>query len=482
MTSVAERATTAGVSKSGRVRSHVSVFGLIGVLLIGLDSSQPASAVVSEPAHSIRAQLVVPSALESSKIIVDQVVRSDARAPQTPVELTVQSGDTLITLLGRSGVVMSDAYAAVRALHGVFSARDLRADWTVRLTLQEQDPPRLATLASVAFRPSAEREIRIVRSESSDESDPFVATTISHPLRHVPTLSAGTIDNSLFNTAMASGVPNDLLAEAVAAFSYDVDFQRDIHVGDRFELFYDTLNDDKGQYAKSGELYYAKLVLRGKERQYYRFTSSSGVSDLFSPDGHSIRKALLQTPVDATRISSGFGMRMHPILGYSMMHRGVDFAVPWGTPVRAAGDGVVVVAGNAGSYGNYVRIQHNSKYQTAYAHLSGFARGVSKGSHVHQGEVIAYVGATGRATGPHLHYEVLIDGSQVNPRSVRLPSGEQLAGADLARFKARLQQIEAMRASHRIGGGATIAEAPSGGCSASARPVPSLAVSLGDDC
>ncbi len=140
-------------------------------------------------------------------------------------------------------------------------------------------------------------------------------------------------------------------------------------------------------------------------------------------------------------------MRFHPILGYTRMHRGVDFAAPAGTPVRAAGDGVVQVAGDGGSYGNYIRIQHTSKYSTAYAHLTGFARGVAKGARVRQGEVIAYVGATGRATGPHLHYEVLVGGQQVNPRGVRLPAGETLAGDDLRAFKLRLQEVEAMRAS-----------------------------------
>ncbi len=196
--------------------------------------------------------------------------------------------------------------------------------------------------------------------------------------------------------------------------------------------------DSKGEFGKAGDLYYAKLVLRGKEKEYYRFTPRSGISDLFSSDGHSIRKALLQTPVDATRISSTFGMRFHPILGYTRMHRGVDFAAPSGTPVRAAGDGVVQVAGNGGSYGNYIRIQHTSKYSTAYAHLTGFARGVTKGARVKQGEVIAYVGATGRATGPHLHYEVLVGGQQVNPRGVRLPAGESLAGEDLRAVQAAI--------------------------------------------
>ncbi len=465
-----------------RLGSHVSILALLGVLLVGLDSSQPARAVANAPtAHQSREQLVSPSVLVDSPVIVDRLVKPDLHETPIPIpyEFTVESGDTLIGLLARTGVVMSDAYAAVSALDGVFRARDVRPGWTLRVTLLPQDPPLLATLQSVSFQPSVERDVEISR-EADDGG--FVAVTIPHPLHRVASLSSGTIDNGLFNTAMANGVPRDVLVEAIALFSFDVDFQRDLRVGDTFELFYDTLNNEQGEVARTGELYYAQLVLRGKERRYYRFTPHSGISDMFSPDGRSIRKALLQTPVDATRISSNFGMRRHPILGYSKMHRGVDFAAPAGTPVRAAGEGVVVAAGAAGSYGNYVRIRHNAKYGTAYAHLNGFASGIRKGAHVHQGQVIAYVGSTGRATGPHLHYEVLVDGAQVNPRGVRLPSGEQLAGEDLRAFKARQQQIDAMRASHQIGGGATIADSTAPGCDVSPGPVPALAVSLQSGC
>jgi len=434
---------------------HLGVCAWVALVLIGLDSSQPARAVVETPTYSNRAQLVSPSALAGMPIVADRFVKADRPEPSAPipVDLTVRSGDTLIALLGRSGIPMTDAYAAVQALKPVFSVREVRPGWTVSLQLRPQDPPLLPALQSVAFRPSVEREIKVVRGDG----DGFLATTIAHPLRRVSSLSGGAIDNGLFNSASAAGVPHDLLVQAIDLFSFDVDFQRDIRAGDQYELFYETLTDENGNYARSGELMYAKLVLRGKEMRYYRFTPRSGVSDLFSPDGHSIRKALLQTPVDATRISSTFGMRLHPILGYTMMHRGVDFAAPEGTPVRAAGDGTVVLAGDAGSYGNYVRIEHNSRYSTAYAHLMNFARGVTKGAHVKQGQVIAYVGATGRATGPHLHYEVLVGGQQVNPRGVRLPAGETLGGDDLRAFNVRLQQIEALRVARQVGEGATVA-------------------------
>ncbi len=450
-----------------RFNRHIGLTLLTAVLLIGLDSSQRAGAVVTEAPRPYHPQLVSPEAVVlKSGLAINRLIAPDNHTNEhvpMSLEVPVEPGDTLIALLAQVGIVMSDAYAAVRALAPVFKARDVKPGWTLHVTLQPQDPPRLAMLQAIAFQPSVEREIKVTRRES-DTGNPFLAVTIPHALHRTSNLASGTIDNGLFNAATAAGVPHDTLVEAIALFSFEVDFQRDIRAGDQFELLYDTYTDSKGDFGKAGDLYYAKLVLRGKEKEYYRFTPRSGTSDLFSRDGRSIRKALLQTPVDATRISSTYGMRFHPILGYTRMHRGVDFAAPRGTPVRAAGDGIVQVAGNGGSYGNYIRIQHTSKYSTAYAHLTGFARGVKKGARVKQGEVIAYVGATGRATGPHLHYEVLVGGQQVNPRGVRLPAGESLSGEDLRAFKLRLHEVDAMRASRQISGSTVASSSHSGGC------------------
>jgi len=185
--------------------------------------------------------------------------------------------------------------------------------------------------------------------------------------------------------------------------------------------------------------------LRDHRIEVYRFTPSDGRTDYFKPNGESIRRALLRTPIDGARISSGFGMRKHPILGYSRMHKGIDFAAPTGTPIFAAGDGVITQIGRNGGYGNYIRIRHNSRYSTAYAHISRFAKGIRKGSRVRQGQVIAYVGSTGRSTGPHLHYEVLVEGKQTNPRSIKLPTGQILEGEDLKAFQAAKTEIDRLR-------------------------------------
>jgi len=247
----------------------------------------------------------------------------------------------------------------------------------------------------------------------------------------------GAIRGSLFEAAMAQGVPVAMLTEMIKAFSYDVDFQRDIQPDDHFELMFERGADKRSTDAK---LVYASMTLSGKEMKLYRFADPQGVVDYYNQAGESAKKALLKTPVDGAKISSGFGMRFHPILHYTTQHKGIDFAVMTGTPVMAAGAGTIDYAGTNGSYGVYVRIKHDGSHETAYAHLSRLAKGIRPGTHVAQGQTIAYSGSTGRATGPHLHYEVLVNESQVNPMSVKFQAGRKLAGKELSRFQALEKQ------------------------------------------
>jgi len=250
----------------------------------------------------------------------------------------------------------------------------------------------------------------------------------------------GAIHGSLFESAMAHGVPVAMLTEMIKIFSYDVDFQRDIQPDDRFELMFERGTDKRFNDAK---LLYASMTLSGKEIKLYRYADQQGGVDYYTQAGESAKKALLKTPVDGAKISSGFGMRFHPILHYSTQHKGIDFAVMSGTPVMAAGSGTIDYAGTNGSYGVYVRIKHDGSHETAYAHLSRLAKGIRPGAHVSQGQTIAYSGSTGRSTGPHLHYEVLVNESQVNPMSVKFQSGRKLAGKELAKFQAVERQASA---------------------------------------
>ncbi len=253
------------------------------------------------------------------------------------------------------------------------------------------------------------------------------------------------IEQSLYLSTAASGVPGSVTDQLASMFAYDVDFQRDIRNGDSFEVFFTSYFDEAGRLAKAGDVLYASLTLQGAERALWRFQRGSAFEpEYFDAQGRTARRSLLKTPIEAARVSSGFGMRRHPILGYSKMHRGIDFAAPTGTPVKASGDGVVVMAGRNGGYGNYVRIRHTDSFETAYAHLNGFAKGLSDGDAVRQGQIIGYVGSTGLSTGPHLHYEILVDGERIDPAQVKLDVSKPLSGLDLAEYEKQRRAIETL--------------------------------------
>jgi murein DD-endopeptidase MepM/ murein hydrolase activator NlpD len=224
-----------------------------------------------------------------------------------------------------------------------------------------------------------------------------------------------------------------------------VDFQRDIQPGAQFSLFYDSYKDEESGLERPGELLYAKLLLEGTPYEVYRFQAPGDVPGYYTTTGEAVRKALLKTPIDGARINSGFGNRKHPILGYTKMHKGVDFAAPRGTPIMAAGDGIVEKCGPYSSYGNYICIRHNGSTKTAYAHLSRYAKGVHNGTKVRQGQVIGFVGATGRTTGPHLHFELIQNGKHVNPQKVTQFPATKLTGKALIAFKAFIDKIKKMK-------------------------------------
>lgn len=246
------------------------------------------------------------------------------------------------------------------------------------------------------------------------------------------------ISSSLYSDLKRAGVPDSILATFIKAYSYNIDFQRDIWSGDVVEILYSVTRTEDAKVVRGGELVYANLTSRGKSNAIYRF-ERDGDTEYFDERGQSVRKSLLRTPIDGARVTSGFGMRRHPILGYSKMHKGVDFGAPTGTPIFAAGDGVIQFAGWSGGYGQYVKIKHNNTYSTAYGHMSRIL--VKPGQRVKQGDVIGRVGSTGRSTGPHLHFEVLSGGTQINPTSASVAIGNKLLGKSLARFQNVSNQV-----------------------------------------
>ena len=355
--------------------------------------------------------------------------------------VTVRPGDTLTSVLTRARIDRDDAHAAVTALRKVFNPRDLITGAELTLNFQPLGSEKRAgeSFRGLEFAPSIEKTVGVARTWDNQ----FEAYQSKTKLTHEQTRGSGSIKNSLYVDAEAVGVPPSVIVEMIRALSFDVDFQRDIQPNDRFDLLYDRIKDPDGNVVGSGQVIFASLTLSGKKLQIYRFRGDDGTYDYFNSKGESTRKALMRTPIDGARLSSRFGRRHHPILGYTKVHKGIDFAAPRGTPIMAAGRGVVVDARWYGAYGRYVRIRHNTTFSTAYAHMSRFGKGIKRGARVSQGQVIGYVGTTGRSTGPHLHYEVLSNNRQVNPLSIKLPTGRTLHGGERSRFLISRAAIDA---------------------------------------
>jgi len=268
---------------------------------------------------------------------------------------------------------------------------------------------------------------------------------LEEKLRSETTVAQGQMHGSLYESATEAGATPALTAQVVKLFSHKLDFSRDIQPGDNFRMVFDRTLTEAGRTVETGELLYAEIEAKGGTSRFYRFKENAkSPTQYFDENGKNIRGFLLRTPVDGARMTSGFGVRRHPILGYNRMHQGIDFGVGSGTPVIAAGDGVVKEVRWNGGYGRWVKIQHSGGWATAYAHLSRWSPKLRPGSRVRQGQVIAYVGSTGSSTGPHLHYEVMRNGAKLNPKGAKIPQGSALSGRNLAAFRAEKHRIDQM--------------------------------------
>ncbi len=399
-------------------------------LVVTLSVSRPADPTSSTAAPP-RLQVPAPAPGEVERWLAWQgeappATSVDLRLKPPVQELQVSAGDTLLGLLTGVGVDRTEAHAAVARLADVYDPRDLRPGQR----LQVETDVAAASLKRLAFDPNQRERIELVRTHEGA----YRSERTEKPTTLETRYATARVEHSLHGAATAAGVPPDVLARVIKLFSWDVDFQRDTRPGDQLKLLFDEELLTDGTPLGSGDIRYAKLDIAGMTLEAFRF-ERDGALEYFDRDGRSLRKFLLRTPVNGARISSGFGKRRHPILGYTRMHQGVDFAAPTGTPIYAAGSGRLVRVGRLGGYGNYIRIDHGNGYETAYAHMSRYASGMRRGGRVKQGEVIGYVGSTGRSTGPHLHFEVLKGGTQINPLKVAQPPAERLSGTTLAAFE-----------------------------------------------
>ena len=371
---------------------------------------------------------------------------SHTLAPDSTVyiqkKISIRRGNTLMELLEDAGLARLDAYNVIQAMSKTVSPKRIQAGQDIYLTFEKKvfNHDSTPQLVEMSMPIEFGKELVVKLDDAGYQSGMNELPTTALRM-----FASGTINSSLYLTAMDEGVPLGVVNEMILLFSFDVDFQREIWAGDQFELFYERRLTADGEAEETGKILAATLVLRGKELTFYRFEMPDGKVEFFTADGRSARKMLMKTPVDGARLTSRFGSRKHPVLGYTRMHKGLDFGAPKGTPIMAAGDGVIERASPWGSYGNYLRIRHNGTYKTAYAHMTGYARGIKAGVRVKQGQIIGYVGATGRVTGAHLHYEILMNDEQVNPLTLKFPKGESLKVHEMGPFEGQLALVNTQK-------------------------------------
>lgn len=387
--------------------------------------------------------------LDSSELlhVNDAAFTQCASCPtRIQAERTVPRGGTLAGVLDDAGVDRVQAARAIAALGTVFDLRYLRAGERINLYFETETPAdgseAVTRFDGLSFRPDVERSITVARTFD----DSFRARETIAEFDREMVRASGSITASLYVDALNAGATDRVVVELAGVLAYAIDFQRSIQPGDEFDILFERFVDEEGNTARTGDILYAMYDGRGDAKEFFRYETEDGIVGYYSPDGASAQRLLMLTPVNGARLSSSFSRaRRHPILGYTRRHNGTDFAAPRGTPVMAAGNGIVERANRFGSFGNYVRIRHANGYETAYAHLNGFARGIRAGSRVTQGQVIAYVGTTGRSTGPHLHYEVHHNGTPRNPMTLDLPTGRQLSEDEIPLFEAERDRIIAIR-------------------------------------
>ncbi len=356
-----------------------------------------------------------------------------------PSYIEFKEGTTLGVVLEEAGISKDHSHEIIAALSKIYNPRQFKAGSQLALKWTK-DPMQKSTLEELSFIVDFGKKIVVSRSAQ----DTYKASLIETPLNKELHRISFSIESSLFASAASKGISSRALTPLTQALSYDLDLQRDIHNGDKFEVVMEKITDPSTQQQRSGKILYGALHTKKRAPlRLYVFTNpTSGQTQFYNERGESLRKGLMKTPISGAKISSGYGKRKDPIKGYTALHKGVDFRAPQGTPVVAAGDGKVLLASRSGGLGNCVKIAHNKTYTTAYGHLSKFAKGIRPGTKVKQGTVIGYVGRTGRATGPHLHFEVHKNGVHINPNSVKSMSSGKLEGSHLKSFLAAKKTMD----------------------------------------
>jgi murein DD-endopeptidase MepM/ murein hydrolase activator NlpD len=412
-----------------RVATGVAGFCALAVFWQG---SQPAAVAAPSPV-----ELEAYIALEHRAFASAQ--RRPGLATPRTVPVTVEPGETLQLAVQRAGVGPAEAQMVVNVLAKRFDVDALPSGLAFDAAVATPDGAGEPRLLGLAMRTGPASALTVSRTHDGALRLRETSELVAAETR----VAIGKMDGSLLRSVAAAGADAKITGQLVRLLGHQLDFSRDIETGDPFRLVFDQHVTESGRVVTSGDLLYGELEIRNRRIAFYRFDHGGEVG-WYTAAGRSLKGHLLRTPLDGARVTSNYGLRMHPILGYTKMHQGIDFGASTGTPVYAAGDGVVVEARVWGGYGNWLRIRHAGGFETGYGHLSGYAAGLRPGQVVRQGQVVAYVGSTGASTGPHLHFETWRAGARVDPRGVRVPQGSGLQGDELAAFRAQRAHIDAL--------------------------------------
>ena len=360
------------------------------------------------------------------------------------IDHKISSGETFDKILNNYSIPNEEINQIKKKLNSDYNINNLQPNLEIKITIDQSNNKKIT---SFLFPVSRTEKIQLTRNL---DNNLFEKKIIITNLNKKIIFKEGKITQSLYKTAIDLKVQPNVIIEFARIYGFQVDFQRDIRKNDNFQIMYEVFEDDDGKIFETGNIIFADLKLSGKNNALYYF-EKKGSEGHYDENGKSVEKALMKTPINGARLSSAFGMRKHPIDGFNKMHRGTDFAAPMGTPIMASGSGLITRARWCGGGGNCIKIKHNSTYETIYAHMKNFARGIKEGIRVKQGQIIGYVGSTGKSTGPHLHYEVVVNGKKVNSQKLKLPSGKTLKGKEREIFEVEKIKLDVLKSELIIG-------------------------------
>ena len=366
-------------------------------------------------------------------------ITSELQDRYTEIEYTVVEGDNFESIINKIQLSKKEKKIFLETVKKNKEIRILRPSQKIYFKIDKKD---VLTIVEFRIEINKKKEIHFVKDLNSKK---FNSNVLEKELEKVITYKESKITNSLYQTAISIKIKANIIIEFARLYGFQVDFQRDIWKDDSFQVIYEEFLNKDGEVVETGNIIFANLNLQNKDLKLYRHEYEKNKIDYFDENGKSMRKTLMKTPINGARLSSSFGKRKHPILGFTKMHTGTDFAAPTGTPILASGDGLVVRAQWCGGGGNCVKIKHNRVYQTVYAHMSKFGKDIKKGARVKQGQIIGYVGSTGLSTGPHLHYEVIENGRKINSQKLKLPSGKVLKGDNRKIFEVYKIKIDVLK-------------------------------------